>query len=114
MPPTPMTIASYIPGEPADIVAIVVLPLGSGTARGADELDAVPGGLHHHITCIAEDSPGVRLMSRGAGASAQRVHEDPLQRGREIHFADAGLNRAHEHVVVDPRLAVHHQRGVDV
>src|SRR5215207_7957215 len=103
MPPTPTTIASYIPDAPANIVAIIVLPLGSGTARGADEPDAVPRGLHHRITRIGEDSPGVRLMPGGAGASAQRVHEDPLQRGREIHFADAGLNRAHEHVVVDPR-----------
>src|SRR5436190_9436165 len=114
MPPTPTTIASYIPGEPADAVAIVVLPLGSGTVRGADEPDAVPGGLRHRVTRIAQDSAGVRLMSRGAGTAAQGVHEDPLEGSREIHFADASLNGAHEHVVVDPGGAVHHQRGVDV
>src|SRR3954469_14685421 len=114
MPPTPTTIASYIPDEPADAVATVVLPLGSGTARRADEPDAVPGGLHHRVTRIAQDSAGIRLVPRGAGAAAQGVHEDPLERGREIHFADASLNRAHEHVVVDSGGAVHHQRGVNV
>src|SRR5918997_1368790 len=102
MPPTPTTIASYIPGEPGDIVATIVLPLGSGTARGADEPDTVPGRLHHRLTRIAEDSAGVRLMPRGGGALAQGVHEDPLKCGREVHFADAGLNRAYERVVVDP------------
>ena len=87
----------------------------SDQARPAAPMpDAAPGSLHHRLTRIAEDCAGVRLMTRGAGAAAQGVHKDPLQRGREIHFADASLNRAREQVVVDPGGAVHHQRGVDV
>src|SRR5215212_9350097 len=102
MPPTPTTIASYVPGEPADIIAIVVLPLRSGTARGTNEPDAVPGDLHHRVTCITEDSAGVSLMPGSARTSTQGIHEDPLERGREIHFTDASLNRARERVIIDP------------